>query len=295
MKSYYFCVCGIMIHVEAEMELHRDAVMEQYETQERDCGIHITLCATDKVQIPQDKCPALDTEYPVWQQEDRINHYAWDFFRREPHFFTEYSLEKPGEVTCRVARDTWPWATSSKYFWTGIMLNYLLLPYRGMILHASYVDYKGSGIVFVAPSGTGKSTQAALWETYRGARICNGDKAGIRLGEIPMVHGVPFSGSSNIGENISLPLKAVVVLAQAPENTIERMAPTAALKAILPNVFVKQKVPQQYYRAVQLLLDMVQAVPVYLLACTPDERAVVLLEKTLFQASEERGCSYGAV
>ena len=42
------------------------------------------------------------------------------------------------------------------------------------ILHASYVVRDGKALLFSAPSGTGKSTQAEFWHTRRGCDIING-------------------------------------------------------------------------------------------------------------------------
>ena len=42
-------------------------------------------------------------------------------------------------------------------------LEHLLATQRAVILHSAYIDYKGKAILFSAPSGTGKSTQAELW------------------------------------------------------------------------------------------------------------------------------------
>lgn len=38
-----------------------------------------------------------------------------------------------------------------------------------LIFHSAYIAKDGEAILFSAPSETGKSTQAALWEQYRGA------------------------------------------------------------------------------------------------------------------------------
>ena len=46
-----------------------------------------------------------------------------------------------------------------------------------LILHCAYLEYQGKAMLFSAPSGTGKTTQAGLWEQYRGSRTVNGDKA----------------------------------------------------------------------------------------------------------------------
>lgn len=49
-----------------------------------------------------------------------------------------------------------------------------------LILHCAYVRYQGEAILFSAPSETGKTTQANLWEKYRGSQTINGDRALIR-------------------------------------------------------------------------------------------------------------------
>lgn len=96
-----------------------------------------------------------------------------------------------------------------------------------------------------------------------------------------MAHGVPFAGTSGICENVSLPLRAVVVLSQAPENSVRRLGPSEAVAALCPNLFVDQAIPEEWQMALHLLLDLVASVPVYALACTPDERAVAALEQAM--------------
>ena len=73
----------------------------------------------------------------------------------------------------------------------------------------------------------------------------------------------------------------IVVLSQAPENTIRRLGPGAAAAALCANLFADQGVPEEWQAALGLLLDLAAAVPVYALACTPDERAVETLERAL--------------
>ena len=96
-----------------------------------------------------------------------------------------------------------------------------------------------------------------------------------------MAHGMPFSGTSGICENVSLPLRCIVVLSQAPENTVCRLGPSAAIAALCPNVFADQSVAEEWHTALNLLLDLAASVPVYALACTPDERAVRALEQAM--------------
>lgn len=46
-----------------------------------------------------------------------------------------------------------------------------MLDYDCFQLHASVIRVNGHGILFSAPSGTGKSTQADLWENMKMQRL----------------------------------------------------------------------------------------------------------------------------
>ena len=48
---------------------------------------------------------------------------------------------------------------------------------HSMILHSAYMCYEDTAVLFSAPSETGKSTQAGLWEKYRGTWTVNGDRS----------------------------------------------------------------------------------------------------------------------
>lgn len=160
----------------------------------------------------------------------------------------------------------------------------LLLHFSGLILHASLIDCNGTGIVFSAPSGTGKSTQARLWHEYRNAQILNGDRAGLRKRENGwMAYGLPFAGSSGIYRNESVPLKAVVLLRQAKNNTIRKMSAKEAFLALLPEINARRWNADFMQQAMDILEKMIQEVPVYMLDCLPDADAVMLLHQTLFQ------------
>lgn len=65
-------------------------------------------------------------------------------------------------------------------------LERLLLSRQGLLLHASFIRWQDRGILFSAPSGTGKSTQADLWVRHRGAEVINGDRAALRRSADPV-------------------------------------------------------------------------------------------------------------
>lgn len=152
----------------------------------------------------------------------------------------------------------------------------------GFIFHSSYIERNGQGILFTAPSGTGKSTQADLWAKLRGAVILNGDRSAIRMTQSGIqVCGIPFAGSSQFCENVALPLSAIVYLKQAPETTIRRLRGAEAFRRVWEgcsvNIWDRTDV-ELVSEAVQTVL---MTVPVFELACTPDESAVIALEGVL--------------
>lgn len=163
-----------------------------------------------------------------------------------------------------------------------IGLETLLLKYNGLLLHSSFIRWEGMGILFSAPSGTGKSTQAALWVQHEGAEIINGDRAGmIKQQNQWTAWGLPVAGSSNVYRNESAPVKTIIALRQASENRIRRLRPGEAFRYLYPEVTVHAWDRSDVEHASELLLELVTEVPVYLLECRPDTEAVSLVRGTL--------------
>lgn len=282
MYTENYCICGVSIQVSAPQPIKKDAQGTLFCAETEKTDLCIALEAAEALPQPAGTLCGTAGEKQTWRSGSTVTRQTKDRFRTQPHLQVRYDLQDVSRVQAIARREDWPWATGTKYLWTGVALNQLMLHFRTMFFHASYVAYQGQGILFTAPSGTGKSTQAELWRKHRGAEIINGDKAAVSLREQPMLHSIPFSGTSGICKNVSLPLKAVVVLSQAPQNTVRRMGPAEIVSALCPNVFADQTVPEEWSLLLNLLLDLATSVPVYALACTPDERAVQALESVLF-------------
>lgn len=158
----------------------------------------------------------------------------------------------------------------------------LLLSFGAVFLHASFVVHAGKAILFTAPKQTGKSTQAALWERHRKAKILNGDRALLRCMDGRWTaFGSPYCGTSRICEAGAYPIAAVVILSQGKENSVR---PTRAREAVAAFLDGCSYDPQQNTEQIlDLALDIWQNVPVLHLCCLPDESAVACLEEALFQ------------
>lgn len=157
------------------------------------------------------------------------------------------------------------------------------LLHRGaFLLHASLINWGGRGIVFSAPSGTGKSTQADLWKEYQEAEILNGDRALIRNhGESILAYGSCFAGSSGIYRKESVPLKAVVILEQAAQNRLMPIRGSLAFGRLYSQILSNPWNPEFVERLTLELSKLLEKVPVYLLSCRPDEESVLLLKREI--------------
>jgi len=164
----------------------------------------------------------------------------------------------------------------------GLDVNSLIIRNAGVILHASFVEWEGKALLFTAPCQTGKSTQAELWQEFRGADIINGDRAVIRIaGDRILAEGIPFCGSSQKSQNRSLPLEAIVYLDQAPVTTVRKLRGYEAFARIWDGVLVDGGIRSDLERTSQTVEQIASRIPVYHMPCTPDEQAVDILEKTL--------------
>lgn len=158
---------------------------------------------------------------------------------------------------------------------------------NSFVLHSSSILVDGKIILFTAPSGTGKSTQADLWKSYRGATIVNGDRNLLfyRDGQF-YSQGWVLSGSSEHRENINAPIQAIVYLSQRPENQVEQLTGISAFNRLLRETIANSWDSNFINSEIDFLLKMVEQVPVFAFACTKTEDAVSCLE-TYLKTSKE--------
>ncbi|BCJ96610.1 hypothetical protein acsn021_41790 [Anaerocolumna cellulosilytica] len=163
-----------------------------------------------------------------------------------------------------------------------IMFRNRILFHQGIVLHAAAIEWERQGILFCGPSGMGKTTQANLWKKHMGARIINADRPALRIiGNTPYVYGTLWNGSSKKFKNKSVPLRAIVVLEQAVENSIHNLDGREAAKRLLPRCFLPYYQPEIMDLALCNLENIIALVPVYKLRCRPDNEAVELVYQCL--------------
>ena len=156
------------------------------------------------------------------------------------------------------------------------------LPQRNrMLVHGAVVQYAGKAYLFMAPSGTGKSTHIMLWRQYLGAgvRVVNGDKPFVRIpaaaDELPVAYGTPWAGKEGWQENASAPLAGIVLISRSDvgASSICRIEPAACLGKVVRQVYL----PGDACAAgntLDLFDALVSRVPLFSLACDMSEDAV---------------------
>lgn len=166
-------------------------------------------------------------------------------------------------------------------------LNYFAIERQMMkagslILHSSFIEVNGKAILFTAPSGTGKSTQADLWKEFRGARVLNGDRTLlVRTKEGFKAAGFPFSGSSGIFENKILPISAIVMIRQAERCSGKKEDIVQSFKRIYPEITRNYWDTEYEDTVIKVLNDLLLEVQTISLDCTMGEDTVECLEKIL--------------
>lgn len=159
-------------------------------------------------------------------------------------------------------------------------LDRMLLPWGRLILHASAVLYQGKAYVFCAPSGTGKSTHAALWQNHFGAKVLNGDKVVLYAAEQGvMASGSPIAGSSGIYCQDTAPVAAVYLLKQGPKNIITPVSRRTAALSLYALAVKSDDDPDFNSKLLDLAVSFEKQLKVFSLECLPEKSAVECILK----------------
>ena len=149
-------------------------------------------------------------------------------------------------------------------------------PLDTLEMHASMVSNSGKAFLFLAKSGTGKSTHSSLWlEHIPGTELMNDDNPVVRVwpdGSV-IAYGSPWSGKTPCYHNIQAPVGAFVRIRRSPENKI---APLGMLEsyALLYSSCSGFKADKTIADGLHSTLErIVTTKPCYVLDCRPDEES----------------------
>jgi len=199
----------------------------------------------------------------------------------EPYAVAEYDREN-GEVRIACLPEGVHCVSDIHNSFFHIDFETMLIEKHRLCLHAACVDTHLGGILFSGPSGIGKSTQADLWCTCRGAKQINGDRPIVSMdADGWLAWGAPYAGSSGCHVNESCRIRAIVILAQGQHCHIRQMKSSEAFREVWAGLTVHSWDKRFMERAVDLTLSLIENVPVYSFTCTKDVSAVQYLETWL--------------
>lgn len=283
MKERYYQFAGIEIAISMPEDriYEREYRLSPFRVPEVTKPHRYQFDLIDSLPEPQGPCIAMQGGYRVYQegncrvryigsvQKTWKNAYICARHEGKDHRILLKASEYPGRIGTHTVLDS-------------LEAEHLIVQNGGVIFHCSYIDRNGKAVLFTAPSETGKSTQAELWNQFRGAQIINGDRAAVRVVDGNVIaEGIPFAGSSQYCENRSLPVEAIVYLGQAPVTTIRKLRGYEAFSRIWEGISVNTWDRKDLELASDTVKYIAETVPVYHMPCTPDEDAVIVLEQEL--------------
>ncbi len=282
----------LVANVPIDMEMQDSAFFERryaayFAEKNEPAQMHITSRIVPEIVPPEGK-PVMQVRSTtvVELPDGRRCHYQYDRKRERYHQLCCYQPDF-SEVDISLAPPTeqgFPFA-EFEHAYTGFDFAARLGVLGGAVLHGSSIAYKGRGVIFSAPSGTGKSTHTGLWKQAFGDDVVyiNDDKPALRFeGETIQVYGTPWSGKTDLNTNISAPLHAVVFVERGENNAVRRLDLTESI------FYLQSQVIQPYHDGdigsmlIDRMITVAQTVPVYLLTCNMDIEAAHVARKAIF-------------
>ena len=138
-----------------------------------------------------------------------------------------------------------------------------------LLWHGSVVAVDDCAYMFIAKSGTGKSTHTRMWRELLGERavMVNDDKPLVQITEHgALAYGTPWNGKHHLGNNIAVPLKGICILRRGRENTMRRISPAEAYPMLLQQV---HRMPgrENIIKEMELIDKMALRVKLYDMSC----------------------------
>ncbi len=163
------------------------------------------------------------------------------------------------------------------------MTNALILSYMNftvehstLLLHSSTVIKDGEAYAFLGKSGTGKSTHSRMWlEAFPEAEQLNDDHPIVRVHSDgrAIIYGSPWSGKTHCYRNLSAPLKAIVRIERAAENSARKLSAIQALGSITTSCSGMQWSQRLINGKMASLDKLLKATNFYVISCLPNNDA----------------------
>lgn len=283
MHDLYLKIGPVSYHIHSKNELIEHETCANFLVPELpENAIDVEIQAVDSLQQPSGEIVHVSSQRLIFKEKNGLEHRVNLWGQQVTgisHEQSENSLtaEVPAPKDLAI-----PLSTSILEF---LNLEKYLLRHEALVLHSSFIEYEGKAILFTAPSGTGKSTQANLWKKYEGTEIINGDRSIVHRTApgVFQMHGLPFCGSSQIHLNKEMPLGAIVFIEQHPTNIVEPMSPAHAFGKLYGEMSINSWNREAVEKGMQVIENLVASIPMVHLKCNMEQDAVNTLKNYLHE------------
>lgn len=152
----------------------------------------------------------------------------------------------------------------------------LQLPEReALLMHGAVIAVQGRGVMFTAPSGTGKTTHMLFWKRRYGeaVTVINGDKPIVRFARgKPVAFGTPWAGKERLQSNGSVGLTDICFIERSEKNEVERVEPAQYLERLMPQV-LRHTTPQGVMATLALVDRLTETCRFWVVRCNMSEQA----------------------
>ena len=159
-----------------------------------------------------------------------------------------------------------------------------------VLCHGSVVAVDGKGYMFIAKSGTGKSTHTRLWREMLGERavMINDDKPMLKIAdEAVYAYGTPYTGKYRLGTNTSVPLDGICIIERGETNSISPVTKGEAYSMLVQQIY-RPADPLNMVRTMKLIDKLAGNTKLYRLVCNMEKEAAEVAYKGM-KAGAENG------
>ncbi|MDD4211934.1 MAG: hypothetical protein PHY42_00840 [Bacilli bacterium] len=169
-----------------------------------------------------------------------------------------------------------------EYVTTGLYFFEIALHAGYLPLHASAIIHESKAVLFSAPSGVGKSTQANLWKTMNPKiEILNDDKPLILCKDEIRVFGTPWCGKTFQNKNTSVPLKAITFIEQGLENVITPLSNEEKMIHLFKNTH-RSQISTNLETTITSMQTLIEKGNLFFFTCTKTQEAYDTLYQYLY-------------
>ena len=156
---------------------------------------------------------------------------------------------------------------------------YLAQKHHMAALHSASFLYRGKAWLFSGPSGTGKSTHTNLWKEMLQVPLLNGDVnlLALKAGQ-PVIHGLPWCGTSGICDPGTYPLGGIILLKQADGDWVEDLSSEDQRLLVLQRLISPYWTSQMLDCNLNLVEALAPQIYIARLHCTKEFSAVTAMK-----------------